>query len=342
MKKKRTTIALLYHYVEKEKKSDYFSKEHAIVDNQTDEIVVYMKKLFTRRGYRVQVIRVKPDDLSELKNLNADFVFNLVDSKAMEIQIAKILKRLKIPHSGTGLEGIKASNNKIKTKKLFLKHTLPTPAFSIIGMKERVTRSIVPGKFPVIVKPAYEHCSIGITNNSIAQTYKQFRNIVTSLRKQHKQTLIAEEFIPGKELQVTVMETPNKTVALPIAEILFKGKVKNKWNIYGFDEKWSKHLPIYKSCYFVAPPKSLRPDTDTQIKRDAIRAFYALGMRDYARFDMRYNPKTKQWFFLEGNANAGFDPSPRDAMTVSIRAHGMTLDDFVLQIVHNSLPVRHA
>lgn len=101
-------------------------------------------------------------------------------------------------------------------------------------------------------------------------------------------------------------------------------------------------MPVYKSCQFIAPPRKLRPDTDIQIKRDAIRAFYALGMRDYARFDMRYNPKTREWFFLEGNANAGFDPDPRDAMTVSIRAHGMTLDDFVLQIVHNSLPVRHA
>jgi len=51
--------------------------------------------------------------------------------------------------------------------------------------------------------------------------------------------------------------------------------VKNKWNIYGFDEKWSKQLPIYKSCHFIAPPKRINSDIDAQIKRDSIRAFYA-------------------------------------------------------------------
>lgn len=334
---KKRTIALLYHYVPADITDAYFSKEHALVDNQTDEIVDYMKRLFTRRGFNVQIIKVAPDDLSELKKLKADFVFNLVDSKKMEMEIAKILARLHIPYSGSTFEGIRISNNKLKTKYLFQKHNLPTPLFTVIKRTDRISRALLPGKFPIIVKPAFEHCSIGITNKSIAQTYEQFKDIIKRLRKEHKQALLAEEFIPGRELQVTVLETPTKTYALPIAEIAFKGKVKNKWNIYGFDEKWAKHLPVYKSCHFIAPPKKLKNDIDTQIKKDSIRAFYTLGMRDYARFDLRYNPKKSQWYFLEGNANAGFDPDPRDAMTASIEAHGMTLDDFVLQIVRNSL-----
>ena len=334
---KRQTIALLYHYVPKSITDEYFSKEHSVVDNQTDEIVHYMHRLFQRRGFRVQIIKVTPDDLSNLKKLKADFVFNLVDSKAMELQIARILGRLKIPYSGSSFEAIQTSNNKLRTKRMFEKSTLPTPAYTTIGIHERLKRSLIPGKFPVIVKPAYEHCSIGISNNSIATNYAHFKEIVRRLRVKHHQTLLVEEFIPGKELQVTVLEMKNKTVALPIAEIAFRNRAKNKWNIYGFDEKWSKNLPVYKSCHFVAPPKKLKNDIDTQIKKDSIRAFYALGLRDYARFDLRYNPKLRQWYFLEANANAGFDPDPRDAMTASIRAHGMTMDDFVLQIVNNSI-----
>lgn len=333
----KKTIALLYHYVSKHITDKYFSQEHALVDNQTDEIVQYMQRLFQRRGYNVQIIKVAPNDLSDLKNLKADFVFNLVDSKKMEMEIARILARLKIPYSGSTYQGIQISNDKLRTKHLLEKNKLPTPKFSVIQSTDRISRKLVPGKFPIIIKPAFEHCSIGITNKSIATTYKQFKTIITSLRKTHKQALLAEEFIPGKELQVTVLETPTKTYALPIAEIAFRGKTKNKWNIYGFDEKWAKHLPVYKSCHFIAPPKKLRDDINVQIKQDSIRAFYTLGLRDYARFDLRYNPKTRQWYFLEANANAGFDPDPRDAMTASIKAHGMTLDDFVLQIVRNSL-----
>jgi len=335
--KKRGVIALVYHYVSKKIKEEFFNKQQAIVDNQTDEIVSYMKRLFIRRGYKVQMLKVSPDNLTALKKLKADFVFNLVDSKAMEVRIAKILDRVRIPHSGSSFEAIKTSNNKIKSKRLFEKNKLPTPKYSLISPTVHLTRALIPGKFPVIIKPAFEHCSIGITDNSIATTYEQFKRIIRSMRKKYKQTLLAEQFIPGKELQVTVMETPNKTVALPIAEIAFDKTFKNKWNIYGFDEKWSKNLPAYKSCHFVAPPKRLNMNIDAQIKRDSIRAFYALGMKDYARFDLRYNPKIHQWYFLEANANAGFDPDVRDAMTVSVLAHGMTLDDFVLQIVKNSI-----
>jgi D-alanine-D-alanine ligase len=334
---KKRTIALLYHYVPKDITDTYFSKEHALVDNQTDEIVNYMDRLFRRRGYSVQIIKVKPDDLSELKKLKADFVFNLVDSKKMELEIARILGRLKIPYSGSSFKAIQTSNNKLKTKRVFEHNNLPTPKYTIIKKTDRLSRELLPGKFPIIVKPAYEHCSIGITDRSIAQTYEQFKNVIKRLRLSHKQGLLAEEFIPGRELQVTVLETPGKTYALPIAEIAFRGKVKNKWNIYGFDEKWAKHLPVYKSCHFVSPPKKLLADASNQIQKDSIRAFYSLGFRDYARFDLRYNPKNSQWYFLEANANAGFDPDPRDAMTASIEAHGMTLDDFVLQIVRNSI-----
>lgn len=334
---KKYTVALLYHYVPKDIKSEYFSREHALVDNQTDDIVKYMLALFRRRGFIVQVIKVKPDDLSNLKKLKADFVFNLVDSKKMELEIARILGRLKIPYSGSSFVAIQTTNNKLKTKKVFQKNSLPTPTYSIIRLGDRLHRSLVPGKFPVILKPAFEHCSIGITDNSIATNYEKFKEIVKRLRNKHHQAILAEEFISGKELQVTVLETPSKTFALPIAEIAFRNKAKNKWNIYGFDEKWSKNLAVYKDCHFVAPPRALRNDIDGSIKKDAIRAFYALGLRDYARFDLRYNPKAHQWYFLEANANAGFDPDPRDAMTASIKAHGMTLDDFVLQIVRNSI-----
>jgi D-alanine-D-alanine ligase len=336
-KKKTYTIAILYHYLPKSVVKQYFSSDHVITDQQTDETVRYVKKILQSRGYAVQVIRVFSDDLSNLKKLKADYVFNLVDSKKLEVKIIKILDRLKIPHSGATEEGIRISNNKIKTKRLFLKHNLPTPKYTVIRLSDRMKKSLLPCPFPVIVKPAFEHCSLGITERSVATNYKEFKCIVRELRAKFRQTLLAEEFIPGKELQVTVLENPEETLALPIAEIAYRGKIKNKWNIFGFDEKWRKELPVYKNCYFVSPPSKLKSTIDGQIRKDAIRAFYALHLKDYARFDLRYNPKNKQWYFLEANANAGIDPSPDDAMTASVKAYGLTVEDFIMRIVNNSL-----
>src|SRR3989344_1899966 len=155
LRMRKKIVALLYHYVPKEITDKYFSKEHALVDNQTDEIVRYMHRLFRRRGFAVQVIKVERDDLSNLKKLKADFVFNLVDSKKMELEIAKILGRLKIPYSGSSFLAIQTTNNKLKTKTVFQKNLLPTPNYSIIRLTDRLRRSLVPGKFPVIVKPAF-------------------------------------------------------------------------------------------------------------------------------------------------------------------------------------------
>jgi D-alanine-D-alanine ligase len=225
----------------------------------------------------------------------------------------------------------------VLSKKVFEKHNLPTPAYTVIKLGDRITRSRVPGKFPIIVKPAYEHCSIGITNKSIVRTYDQFVATIKRLRAAHKQSLLAEEFIRGKELQVTILETPDQTIALPIAEIRFVKKAKNIWNIYGYEEKWDKQSALYDSCNFIAPPIDIPDHICERIKRDAIRAFYALRMKDYGRFDLRYSTDTQQWYFLEGNANPGFDPNPRDAMTVSAKAHRMTLETFILQIAKNAL-----
>jgi D-alanine-D-alanine ligase len=184
--KKRGVIALVYHYVPKKTTDEFFNSQQAIVDNQTDEIVSYMRRLFLRRGYKVQMLKVSPDNLTDLKKLKADFVFNLVDSKSMEVRIAKILDRVRIPHSGSSFEAIKTSNNKIKSKRLFEKNKLPTPKYSLISPTTHITRSLVPGKFPVIIKPAFEHCSIGITDKSIASTYEQFKRIIRSMRKKYK------------------------------------------------------------------------------------------------------------------------------------------------------------
>jgi D-alanine-D-alanine ligase len=332
------TIALLHHKVDaEESETTYFSPQHRIVDSDTSETVTYLKKIFKNHGYHVQVVIVYPDDLSNLKKLHADYVFNLVDSKAMEIQILKVLDRLNVLYSGSKIESLRISNNKIKVKRLLERAGLPTPKYTVIRPSDRITKSLIPGKYPLIVKPAFEHCSIGISNHSIVKNYEQFKAIVKSQRQTFKQTLIAEEFIQGREFHLTVFESGNQTLALPLAEMVYQGKTKNKWNIYEFDAKWKKESALYKSVRFVAPAVHIEPTVREQMQRDAIRAFYTLGFRDYARFDLRYNPQTKRWFFLEGNANAGISADHDDAMTAAIEAYGMTLDEFILNIVGNTL-----
>lgn len=335
--KRKQTIALLFHNLSKEEEESYPDKEHIIVDKDTNNTVNFLEKLLVRHHYKVKSVQISKNSFENLKSMHADFIFNLVDSRALEIKIARILDRLHIPHSGSSVIAIQSSNNKIKTKRILEKSLLPIPKYKVIRMADRLSRSFLPAKFPVIVKPAFDHCSIGITSQSVVQNYIQFKRTVTQLRKKYHQALLVEEFIPGEELQITVYENGGKTIALPPAQITWKGNIKNKWNIYGFDEKWDKNSPLWDSCQFIAPPKKISDSLVLDMKKQSIRAFYAMQFKDYARFDLRFNNKTKHWFFLEGNANAGISPGAGDAMTASILAGGMTMDDFILQIVKNSL-----
>jgi len=335
--KKKHCLAILYHFVPKVKKTDGFEHETSFVDNQTNAIALYIRKVFLRRGYTVQLIKIAPDNLYELKKLRAEFVFNLVDSKVMELRIARILDKLHIPYSGSSFEALRASNNKIKSKRIFQKFNLPTASFSAIHPKDRMSRRFIPSKFPIIIKPAFEHCSVGITTHSVAKNYAQFKSIVLSMRKLLKQTLIAEQYIEGKEFHVTVYETKNGVQILPIAEVAFKKGYKGQWNIYDFDAKWNKRSNAFKHVFFIAPPRGLSNAIYHNIKDDVIKAFYAFGLQGYARFDIRYDTEKQQWYFLEANANPGFDPDPHDAMTASVLANHMTLDDFVMNIVHNAI-----
>ena len=336
MRKRQKTIAIVFHDIPKNSK-EYSRREHVIIDRDTNGNVTYLGGMLKRHGYNIKVFAIAPGNLEKLKIKGVDYILNQVDSRAMELRFARILDRLKIPHSGSSYEAILSSNNKIKSKRVFEKHHLPIPRYSILRLHERLTKSFLPSPYPVIVKPGFEHCSVGITDHSVVENYQQLKKTVTFLRRRFHQALMIEEYIIGREFHIPVFQTSDKTMALPLAEYIYAKKTKRKWNIYGFDEKWMKKKETYKKWKFVSPPKNLDSEISSQMMRDAVVAFHAFGFRDYGRFDLRYNPKKEQWYFLEANANSDLNPNPREATTASVLASGMTMEKFVLQIIKNSL-----
>jgi D-alanine-D-alanine ligase len=338
VKRRFNTIALLYHSINQIDQLENSSQEHDLIDSDTLKTVKTIKKILRSRGYHIQEIKITENDLSQIKKIKADYIFNLADSKTMEMKIASILSRMDTPYSGSTFDAIANGNNKLRTKTIFAKYHIPTPKYTMIEPGMKITRSILPSKFPLIVKPAFEHGSIGITAGSVITTFKQLQNTVRRIRRKIKQTLICEQFIKGKEIQIMVLEKKGETIALPPSEMIFRGKNKSKWNIYGFTEKWNEQSDEYKNITFVAPPKGISDIILANIQRDTIRAFYAMNFRDYARFDIRYNTKTKQWYFLEGNPNPGLSSNPEDAATASMLAYDISFDEFILAIVHNTIP----
>lgn len=333
MKKK---IGILYHDV-LHNHSANLSKEYKIIDGQTNETVQIVNHALNDNGFIAKLIPINSHNIPSLTKMQLDYIFNLVDSKELEELVVKILESSKIPFSGSDLRGIQISNNKLEMKSLLIKNGIPTPGYTVYNGNGQSLDRLTPGKFPVILKPAFEHCSVGIDNHSVVYNLPELKFELQKLKKHYHEPILCEEFIVGKEYQVLVMEKNEETIALPISEMIFKNKTINKLNIYGFKEKWDRESKIYKSLSFISPPRNLNQGISEKIKKDATAAFRIFGFKDYARFDVRYRTRDKSWFFLEGNANPGLCNEPDDAITISLLTSKLTLKDLVLQIVANSI-----
>lgn len=336
--KKDPYIAIIYHRVDKRNNVSYHSRQHRIIDNDTGHVVRFVHSVFIKEKIKSNVIPIY--NFQDLKSIDFEkytCIFNLIDSKDLENKALKYLDTLAIPHTGSSYKTITKCNSKLEMKKIFRRGKIRTPRWMIVKTNQKIKPDFITLEYPIIVKPIHEHCSVGISNTSIAENYFKLSRVVSKMQRQFNQPLLLEEFIFGREFHITVAENGKRILALPLAELSFNDEVRNPWNIYGFDEKWSKRLQIYKSCYFISPPLQLSKTIQNKILSDARFAFKQFGYNDYGRFDIRYNPNSRRWYFLDANANACLDPSPREAIPTSIKASGISMSKFIVNISLNAM-----
>jgi len=147
--------------------------------------------------------------------------------------------------------------------------------------------------------------------------------------------VLVEEFIPGRELNVALIEASNLPT-LPISEVLFTDKDCARWPIVTYDAKWKTG-----SRDFEATPPRCPADVSPRLARRltglARRAFRLLGCRDYARVDFRVRPSGKP-YILEVNPNPDF--SPDAGLARGLKSAGITHVQFTIDLVRAAL-ARH-
>lgn len=331
-------VAIVFHHIPAYSSSRSVRQKRLFVDSDTKSIISSIARGLRMNGYRTLTVGITEYDVTPLQKLRADFVFNLVDSRKMEMRVAKMLDRLGIPYSGSHTDGLRTSNNKIRSKRIFERWNIRTPASSVFIPGQSPSRLHKPAPFPLIIKPAFDHCSIGINHSAIVTDNDSLRKRLTYLMRMLKQPLLVEQFIPGREVHVLVSEHVGGITAFPPAEMKYSKHMRSRWNIYGFPEKWSDQSFGYRHLYFESPVKNIPYLVLRRIRYDAQRAFYALGFRDYARFDFRYDPSTNRHYLLEGNANAGMSTDSGDAFMASLKAARIPFFRFLGSLVENSVP----
>ncbi|MFH1772545.1 MAG: ATP-grasp domain-containing protein [Candidatus Omnitrophota bacterium] len=249
-------------------------------------------------------IRILLDEINESK---PDVAFNLTEvfkqRSQLDKNIAWLLEILGVTYTGASPGNLLICNNKALTKKILTYHRIKTPRFYTFYRDHKVwlPKRI---KLPVVVKPLTEEASRGISQSSVVDSETAFIERVRFIHENMKLDAIAEEYIEGREFYVSLLG--NKRIkAFPIREMKFGqfsedepriATYKAKWD-YDYRQKWGiKNVFVGR----------LAEGLEKKISETCKRAYRALDIKCYARFDIRVT-KDNAVYIIEANANPNLD-----------------------------------
>ena len=233
-----------------------------------------------------------------------DFVFNLSiwgGKEGRQVHVPAVLDVLGIPYTGSPVLTHSLCLDKILTKILLQKHGVPTPAYAAFPVGRLPDR--IDGK--MFVKPSREGSAMGIHKDSLVSDLSRYREKVHSIHERFGEPALAEEFIDGRELTIGFLGNGDTLEVLPILEIDFSGLPEGMERFYSYEVKHD----FEDLTRFYCPARISDPLAD-KIRTGGKLAFEALGLRDYARMDVRL--RGDDFFFLEVNSMPQLVPGYSD------------------------------
>ncbi len=244
----------------------------------------------------------------KLQTFTPDVIFNLADqfrnNRAFDQHIASYLALHDIPFTGCGPTGLTLCKHKGISKKILSYHRIHTPAFVLIPRGRRPVRP-KHLRFPILVKPLKEEASYGIAQASFVETDDQFRERVTFLHENTGNDVIAEEYIEGRELYVSLIGN-HRLQVLPIRELVFREVPPDEPKIATYKAKWDE---AYRQKWGLENrfAEGLEPAVVRHIESVCKRIYHLLTIDGYARIDLRLNARN-ELYFIEANPNPALAP----------------------------------
>ena len=232
-----------------------------------------------------------------------DLIFNLADqfknNRAFDQNIVSFLELHDVPFTGCGSTGLTLCKHKGISKKILSYHRIRVPEFTVIARGKPGTRP-KRLKFPIIVKPLKEEASYGIAQASFVETDEQFKERVQFIHNNYDNDVIAEEYIAGRELYVSVLGN-HRLEVFPIRELVFKEVPPDEPRIATYNAKWDE---AYRKRWGLQNQfaEALDPALAKDIVQTCKRIYRLLTIDGYARVDLRVTP-ADEIYFIEANPN---------------------------------------
>jgi D-alanine-D-alanine ligase len=281
-------------------------------------------------GFATELIEVALDlgSIETLPSRQPLLVFNLVDAIDGDSRFAPCaparLDALGIAYTGCSASALFTTLSKTETKLTLALACLPTPEWFADGTRlDRNSR--------VIVKPLWEHGSLGLDETSVMPGADAPRLIAERILR-FKTEHFAEAFIEGREFHLALLERITGVEVLPIPEILFEGLKAPA--IYGYDAKWTPDSAAYVSTKRRFGLERDEPELAERLKKFAFASWTLFGFSGYARIDFRVDP-TGAPFIIDVNPNPYLTVDTEDAAAAA--EAGLSYQDLIGSIVENAL-----
>lgn len=328
-KKKLKKITVLYNEVTNLQTSD---KKALLAEEGGKEDAKIVAGALEEDGYRSEIYELTSRTLKKLEKRPTDLFFNLCDGigniPKSEHRVPQFLDKKNLWYTGSNASALLLTTNKVLTKQVFIQNNIPTPDYAVF---QRVPEKTPEGlRYPLIVKPVAEDCSLGISQKSVVYDLADLRREVERILTEYHEPALVEKFVTGREFNVSVLGNGRRAMVLPISEIIFGRWFKDEdaEKIVDFRAKWIESSKNYRETTGVCPAK-MDGYLQNKIERLALKAYWSCGGRDYARVDIRLSREGVP-YFLEVNLNP--DLSPGMGASRSAKTAGMDYPRFIGEI----------
>ncbi|WP_293402422.1 D-alanine--D-alanine ligase [Polaromonas sp.] len=259
-------------------------------------------------------------DLGELKKEGFDRCFIALHGRFGEDgTVQGALELLGIPYTGSGVMASSMAIDKVMTKRVLLAEGLPTPKYVLLrrGAYSVADVDAVPTTLglPLIVKPAREGSSIGLTKvvdaSGMAAAVEQAAKLDADI--------LCEQFISGDEVTCPVLGSGPDAKALPVIRI-----VAPEGN-YDYQNKYFTDTTQY------IVPCGLPAGEEAVIQDMVVKAYRTLNCRGWARADVMIDRTTRKPYLLEINTSPGM--TGHSLVPMSARAAGLSYEDLCIELL---------
>jgi len=296
------------------------------------------------------VIRLEatPDFPARLRDARPDIVFNIAEGlhgPNREAHVPAICEFFDVPYSGSDPFTLSLCLHKARAKEILTARGIPNAPFVLIddeaalddllsshSVRGRQSGALLPlsaTRFPLFLKPVQEGSSKGITERNVVRTLDELEAQVRFLLAAYAQAVLVEAYLPGEEFTCGVLGNGASARVLPLVGMNFRSLPHGALPIYGYEAKWIWDTTDQPLDIFDCPAR-IDDDTRCAIEAVALRAYRALGCRDWSRIDVRLDvdgvPNV-----IEVNPLPGILPDPADnsCLPKAARAAGITYDELI-------------